>query len=343
MSTGANLMVAPHADPDLTAKASPWLQCNLVRQEWRRVIDMLTGEAVKGPHVPQPCRPLLSAPGKCLRAELLLLSARFGKRDAPGATSLAVAVELLHLATLFHDDVIDGAPIRRGLAAPGRQWGDAAAVYGGGYLLSRAIELFATAGHAVNELASDSITRLWMGEMEEVENMGNCALPIKRHLRIVRNKTGALFELPCSIGSEITGAPQSAALALRRFGARLGMAFQFIDDLSDLLIDAADSGKAPGMDFRGGAYTLAMLHGLRCATAESERLEAMALGEIDEASHAEVKAILERTGSIAYAKQLARTCLRSAEAAIGALPDGDASASLRGLVQSQRDLLDSLP
>jgi len=334
---------APQADPSLAAMAPPWLRCNLVRQEWRSVIDMLTGEAINGPHVPQPCRPLLFAPGKCLRAELLLLSARFGQRDAPGATPLAVAVELLHLATLFHDDVIDGAHIRRGLAVPGRQWGDAAAVYGGGYLLSRAIELFAKAGDAVNQLAADSVARLWMGQMEEVENLGNCALPIKRHLRIVRNKTGALFELPCSIGAEVTGAPRSVALALRRFGARLGMAFQFIDDLSDLFVDAADSGKAPGIDFREGTYTLAILHCVSCATADSVRLEAMILGEIDETSLAEVKAILVRTGSIAYAKQLARTCLCSAVAAIAALPDGDASASLRGLVQSQRDVLDSLP
>lgn len=325
--------VSPRPMPS-PADAPDWIQCRAVREDWVRVVASLRERGLDGSSVPEPCRALLAAPGKCLRPSLFLLSA--GTRSDRGGDlpALAVAIELLHLATLFHDDVIDDAPVRRAVLAPAHRWGSAAAVYGGGYLLSEAMAVFSAAGDRASRLAAAAIERLWRGEMEEMENLGNVDLAIRRHIRIVRNKTAALFELPCALGAEIAGVSAACAHALRRFGSRVGVAFQVLDDLRDVLACPRATGKLPGIDAREGVCTLAVLHAARGSSTHASWLRRRLTGDAAAPSVAEIRAVLESTGSIAFAREVAFGCLRSAEAAVLCLPEGGERDSFLALVHT---------
>lgn len=337
--TGAAMRPRPMKAMD--AKPPAWLHCPDARDRWNRVVDAICLEAVSTSATPRTCTPLLQKPGKCVRAGLLLTSAEFGvEPDADRLVSLAMAVELVHLASLLHDDVVDDAPLRRGLWSASRVWGDAAAAYSGGYLLSRAMGLFAAAGSGPNSLASATVLRMWNGEMEEVENLGNGKLPLRRCLAILNNKTGALFELSCVLGVRCGHSTGIVSSHLGRFGRRFGTAFQLADDLADLLHTDAVGGKVPGVDLRRGICTLPILHCIRQGTSESRVLREIVAGEPAEADVEQVRYLLGKTGSFEYAADFARRYLVSATAALSELVPGAAVASLRAVAQSLGERLD---
>jgi geranylgeranyl pyrophosphate synthase len=314
----------------------PWLRCQTVEIRLREVSAALAIEAAPQSLLPEVCRYLLQRPGKNIRGALLLLSASFGKPICENAIRLAVAVELLHTATLYHDDVIDDGALRRGVPAPSRVWGDQAAVYAGGYLFSRAMELFAAGGDEISLLANKYVTHLWIGEMVEIENLGNITMPMARYFRIISRKTGSLFELPCRIGAVFGETSVALARTLGRFGRRLGVAFQMTDDLADFLSDESVAGKESGADLREWVCSIPVLHCIAQGTSDSASLERYFRGAGPALQLGELRSLLYRSGSIAFTKSLVDKYLRSCETLLLSLPPTNARVSLLNLTERVR-------
>jgi len=306
--------------------SSSWPDFAPVAMQLKRVTKLVAA-SVPPDTTPAPaaCRYLADVPGKALRAALLLLSTRFGALPAERyeceAISLAVAVELLHTATLYHDDVIDNASLRRGLPSANARWGNRVSTYAGDYVLSRAAERFAEAGDYVNQLASKAISRLSAGEMKEMEVMNDLEVTVSRRLRIVAAKTATLFELSCLLGAWVSNVDARNARAIARFGRRIGVAFQLIDDLQDLLGDRLTLGKEPGIDLRQGVFSIAIIHCLSQNSKESIWLK-RGLGSHTKLELGQLRGLLQRSGSVDFALHMIDKCLCSAESALEVLDPG---------------------
>jgi heptaprenyl diphosphate synthase component 2 len=318
-----------------------WLSYRAVEMQLQGLAHALAVEAAQE-SIPEACRYLLKKPGKSLRGALLLLSASFGSRTPDILIPLALGVELLHTATLYHDDVIDNGSIRRGLATPSALWGNHIAVYAGGYLLSRSMELFAMGGDQISLSANQYVKNLWMGQMEEIENLGNIGMRMTRYLRIISRKTGSLFELPCRIGAVAAGTSIAVAQILGRFGRKIGAAFQLADDLSDFLSDPSVLGKQSGTDLRELVCSIPVLHCTLQGTLDSQLLEQHFRSEGPGLQLTELRSILYRSGSIVFTKGIVYKYLRSAATILGSLPHTDARDSLFGLTEWLRGTVASL-
>lgn len=263
--------------------------------------------------------------GKRLRPALLLLTARLGGHGPSGATGLAAALELLHTGTLFHDDIVDEAATRRFRPSANARWGNSMAVAAGGFLLSRAMQLFAAAGDDINRCVGEAVRRVCRGQMLELQHAGDLDLSESHYFTIIADKTSALYELACRIGGMHGGLEPRHTDALTRYAADVGVGFQLIDDLLDLVGDERALGKPRATDVRGGIYTLPVLHTLARGDGDALRLRAI-LGE-RELSHAalgDARALLDDNGSIEYARSTARTVLLRARDWLNGLPPGPA-------------------
>lgn len=279
---------------------------------------------------------LYAGDGKMLRPGLLLTAARFGKPDPEKMSALAAALEMLHVATLVHDDVIDDSPLRRGLPAAHVRYGRKDAVLVGDYLLSRCFLLasrYTTPDNAVR--LSKAISVICVMEIEQDMDRYRADASVRRYLRKILGKTALLFSLACHVGATEAKAPRRVAQDLRRIGYDIGMAFQVIDDILDYA-GAGDALRKPvGNDARAGLCTLPLI----CALARDDgSLAAMvAPGRFEAADpDAVVAAVLERGGADA-ARAYARRYTDSALARIARLPRGEARDMMEKLA---RKLLD---
>ncbi|MEU8252365.1 polyprenyl synthetase family protein [Nonomuraea sp. NPDC048916] len=206
---------------------------------------------------------LLAAGGKRLRPALVLLAARFGDHNHPHVVRAAAAVELMHVASLYHDDVMDEAPTRRDVPSVNARWSNRVAILAGDYLVARAAELAAPLGaDAVDEQAR-MLTRLVTGQLRETVEAGRHPHPERYYMSVIADKTAALFTLAARLGARASGAPADATTALGAYGEALGIAFQLSDDLLDLAEPAAGTGKPANADLREGVATLPVLRAIR--------------------------------------------------------------------------------
>lgn len=307
-----------------------WLQCTDVEKDLQLVESgLLDAIGSDDPLVHEVCTHLISARGKRLRPTLLLLTTRFGNANESRARSLAVAIELLHVATLYHDDVVDQASNRRQLVSVNAKWGNQVAVLAGTYLLSRAMSLFSSAGDKVVRSVSRAINTLWNGQMEETEGVYNLDLEETRLFKIIAQKTATLYELACHIGAEVSGLSTSEINQVKEYGRNLGIAFQLVDDAMDIMADEKALGKPPGSDVREGIYTLPVLYTLRSTNADSGRLRAiLASRQLTEERLLEALSILRRNGSVRYTVNTATTFIAEAKRRLQAFPNSDAKQSL---------------
>jgi heptaprenyl diphosphate synthase len=271
---------------------------------------------------------VLERGGKRLRPALLFLAASFGQPDTARLLEAAAALELVHVASLYHDDVMDRAPRRRGGASVNAEWGNAPAAAAGTYLFARASSLFAALGDAANHLASRTSVELCSGQLQEVENAYNLDLTDAAHLQILARKTASLFELPSRLGAQLSGAPAEVAEALAAYGRYLGLAFQLADDALDLAGEAAQVGKATGADLRTGIYSLPVLLALRSADGTGERLRALLEQVRLDEDDVQTALRLVRKAGLAPALELAQAQAGQARRELSALPDGPARESL---------------
>ena len=235
-----------------------------VQTELERVEQVLSEVAtVEHPLLSSMLAEVLRAGGKRLRPALVLLVGKLGRYDVDRLVKLAVATELLHTATLLHDDVVDQSPLRRGRPTLYTEVGNKAAVLVGDYMYAKSA-YFATATGSlrVMQLFADTVMLMCQGQIDEArrENGGYADRPADVYYETIRSKTAALFVLACDAAVELSGGGREQALALHRYGQQLGLAFQVVDDVLDITGDERLLGKAVGGDLRQRVVTLPVIY-----------------------------------------------------------------------------------
>src|SRR5437764_2248362 len=247
-------------------------------------VESMLRAAVKSdyPFVTETSQHLVAAGGKRFRPLVVLLASRFGDPAAPGVVPAAVVVELTHLATLYHDDVMDEADLRRGAASANSRWGNTVAILTGDFLFARASDILADLGPEAVRLQARTFERLVQGQIRETVGPEEGDDPVAHYLRVVADKTGSLIGTSGRFGAMLSGADETATEILTRFGERIGIAFQLSDDLLDVLSDSTESGKTPGTDLREGVPTLpVLLLRRRADPADADLLDLLA-GELSD-------------------------------------------------------------
>lgn len=289
------------------------------------------------PMVEEIGRLTLEAGGKRLRPALVRLSAAASGRpyDPDRAIRLGCAMEMIHMATLIHDDVIDDAGTRRGAPTAFSRFGSTASILGGDVLLAKAMSLLAIDGDlAIIRMVSRAVVELAEGEVEELALRGRLDISAEQYERIIRMKTAGFIECCCRVGALLARADESTEEALAQYGHGLGMAFQIVDDVLDYRGDSAMTGKPVAGDFREGQPTLPLLY-LLAELTESER------GEVTEhfGTESSVDAIdnvqraLRNHGSLTRAYQKACEFATTATRALDPLPDSHERRLLTGVAQ----------
>lgn len=284
--------------------------------------QLLVATAAQDPFIAQAAGHLAAAGGKRFRPLLVLLASQFGDPRRDSIVPAAVVVELTHLATLYHDDVMDEAPRRRGAPSANERWGNSVAILTGDYLFARASEILADLGPEAVRLQAQTFQRLCSGQIRETVGPPATADPIEHHLRVLADKTGSLIATSARFGGMLSGADPAAVNALTTFGERIGVAFQLADDLVDITSPGSASGKTPGTDLREGVLTLAGLFALRSAEPTDLRLQELLSRPLaDDDEHAEALLLLRDHEAVNYARVEARRWADEARSALQTLPE----------------------
>jgi heptaprenyl diphosphate synthase len=273
-------------------------------------------------------RHLVEAGGKRMRPVLVLLTAQLGDANDQRVIDAAVVVELTHLATLYHDDVMDDAPTRRGVATAQYIWGNNVAILTGDLLFARASQIVSRLGQDALTLQADTFERLCIGQLNETIGPAEGVNPREHYIRVLADKTGSLIAASAQMGAIFSGASSDVLEPLRLFGERIGVAFQLIDDVIDISVEGP-SGKTPGTDLRAGVPTLPVLLLRERDDAESKALLAAIDSDLtDDAKLAGVVARLREheVAELAYAE--AKRWADDAISAISPLPEGSVKSAL---------------
>ncbi len=318
--------VLASADPALAAS----IDAGLVEVEAR--LQEVVGSA--HPMLDLAARHLVTAGGKRVRPMLTLLASHLGEPHAPAVIDAAVVVELTHLATLYHDDVMDEAEVRRGAPSANVRWTNTVAILTGDYLFARASDLTATLGTEATHIQSRTFARLVEGQIAETAGPLDGADPVQHHLHVLADKTGSLIATSARLGAMLAGASAHDIETVARFGELYGLAFQLSDDLIDIASEAVESGKTPGTDLREGIRTLPVLLVLADADADGVRLRELLAGDLaDDALLAEALALLRVHPAMAEARRRLTSYADQARAVAGELPPGPCRDALLALTE----------
>lgn len=291
-------------------------------------------EAVESedPFLAEAARHLIDAGGKRFRATLVLLAAEFGDPKAPGVVSAAAVVELTHVATLYHDDVMDEASVRRGEPSANSRFGNTVAILVGDYLFARASDIVADLGQEIVRIQARTFSRLVHGQIQETVGPRPGVDPIQHYLQVLADKTAALIATSGRFGAMLAGADAAVVAAVERACERIGIAFQLADDLLDVASESDQSGKTPGTDLREGVRTLPVLYALASTDPADARLRDLLTGDLaDDARHAEALALLRAHPAMDRTREEARRWADEARAELQPLPDGPVKAAFAAL------------
>ena len=315
-ASDANSSLAlPVLDADLEAR----LRARMVEVE-ERLEQEIRSEA---PFVTNAARHLMHAGGKRFRPLLVLLAAETGDSARDGVVTAACVVELTHLASLYHDDVMDEAELRRGAESANSRWDNHVAILTGDFLFSKSSELTASLGADAVRIQAETFTKLVEGQILETLEPGPDEDALAHYLRVVEGKTGSLIATSARYGARFSGAPLAVEEALTAYGEKVGMAFQLSDDILDVASESDESGKTPGTDLREGVPTLPVLMAQRSADPADARLLELLAGDLtDDALHGEALDLLRKHPAMAEARQYVLDCAREAQDLLTALPDG---------------------
>jgi octaprenyl-diphosphate synthase len=265
---------------------------------------------------------IIGGGGKRLRPALLLLCARATGYRGTEHHTLAAVIEMIHTATLLHDDVVDESDLRRGHATANAEFGNAASVLVGDFLYSRAFQMMVgVARMRVLEILAETTNAIAEGEVLQLINAGDADLDEAAYLNVIQRKTARLFEAAARLGAVLGGATPSVEDALAHYGTHLGTAFQLIDDVLDYSGNADAIGKNVGDDLAEGKMTLPLIHALANGTAEEAAVIRHAIAGGGRTDFAPVVAALDRTGALAYARARAQAEVDRAAECLAALPD----------------------
>jgi len=277
----------------------------------------------------------IAAGGKRFRAMLVLLAAQFGDPEDPRVIEAAVAIELTHLATLFHDDVMDEALVRRGHPSVNSRWSNSVAILTGDFLFAQASQILAGLGPDAVRIQAETFSRLVTGQMAETVGPRPGQDPLDFYMHVITEKTGSLIATAGRFGALFSGAPAGVADQIAAACEQIGVAWQLSDDVIDIASDSSQSGKTPGTDLRQGVRTLPVLYALR-STGQSPadaRLRSL-LDEADltdEALLAEALTLLRGHHAMKESRADVLSWLNEARVSIGTLPDGPARAAFLAL------------
>jgi heptaprenyl diphosphate synthase len=273
--------------------------------------------------VTEAARHLMQAGGKRFRPLLVLLAAETGDPDADGVVTSACVVELTHLASLYHDDVMDEAALRRGAESANARWDNLVAILTGDFLFSKSSELTARLGADAVKIQAETFTRLVEGQILETLGPGEDDDPLEHYLRVVAGKTGSLIATSARYGARFAGAPLEVEEALTAYGERIGSAFQLSDDILDIASDSEESGKTPGTDLREGVPTLPVLLARRSTDpADSRLLQLLDADLTDDALHAEALELLRKHPAMDQARAYVLERAAEARELLRVLPEG---------------------
>ena len=287
--------------------------------------------AAADPVLQEAARHLVDAGGKRFRPLLVALSAHFGQHDTPQVTKAAVVIELTHLATLYHDDVMDEALVRRGAASANARWGNTIAILTGDYLFARAAAVAADLGPEAVRIQARTFSRLVHGQIAETVGP-RTADPVEHYLQVIADKTGCLIGTAARFGAMFSHAPPNVVEALADFGDTIGVAFQLSDDVLDIASETSESGKTPGTDLRAGIRTLPVLYALADESTPPRLREILSGGPIiDDALLAEALELLRDSSAMKRARETVRGYAEKARLCLAGLPDVPARRALETL------------
>jgi heptaprenyl diphosphate synthase len=286
----------------------------------------------KYPLVEETSRHLVAAGGKRLRPLLTLLASHYGDKNRKGIIESAAVCELTHVATLYHDDVMDEAPLRRGVESANNRWGNTVAILTGDYLFAKVSLLLADIGPEAVRLQAHTFERLVIGQIMETQGPKDGQDPLEHYLGVVADKTGSLIAASARFGAMVSGAPEEIKETLTIFGEKIGVAFQLVDDVIDIASESFESGKTPGTDLREGVPTLVTLNVIAMNRPEDASLIALLKAPIkDEATVQEVIKTLRAHPALELSRQQTLQYAHDARKALGPLPVNDVTGALYAL------------
>ncbi len=270
----------------------PNLDANLEAELARGLdeVEDLLSTHIQGdyPLVVETSRHLVEAGGKRFRPLITLIASHFGNGQSREVIEAAVVCELTHVATLYHDDVMDEAPLRRGVESANNRWGNTVAILTGDYLFSKASDLLADLGPEAVRLQAKTFERLVIGQIQETQGAPAGTDSLSHYIQVVANKTGSLIATSARFGALLSGADKATVETLTTFGEKIGIAFQLADDVIDIASDSAQSGKTPGTDLKEGVPTIVTLRIMNSNRTEDAELRKLLSAPIDDATVAKV-------------------------------------------------------
>jgi heptaprenyl diphosphate synthase len=281
--------------------------------------------------ITEAARHVIAAGGKRFRPMLVVLGSHFGgEAEAADVAKAAVVVELTHVASLYHDDVMDEAGLRRGSASANARWGNTVAILVGDFLFAKASDIVSELGPEFVRLQARTFSRLVQGQIAETVGPGPQQDPLEHYLQVVADKTGSLIATSALFGSKIAGAPAAVQRTLRSFGEEIGIVFQLSDDIID--VTSEETGKTPGTDLREGIPTLPTLLARRSTDpADARLLELLDSDLHDDVTLGEALRLLRRHRCIEQSRDEVRRRAESARSLLDSLPDGPARDALEEL------------
>jgi heptaprenyl diphosphate synthase len=296
-----------------------------LRERLQEVEDALTRHVrSRAPFVTDAASHLMEAGGKRFRPLLVLLAAESGSHpDSDEVITSACVVELTHLASLYHDDVMDEAALRRGAESANARWDNHVAILTGDFLFSKSSELTAELGPDAVRIQAQTFTRLVEGQIQETVKPVPGDDPLAHYLDVVAGKTGSLIATSARYGARFGGTTPEVEEALTSYGAIVGSAFQLSDDIIDIASDSVESGKTPGTDLREGVPTLPVLMAQASTRPEDARLLQLLDSDLsDDDLHAEALALLRVHPAMAEARAYVIARAQEAKALLAVLPSG---------------------
>lgn len=313
--------------PNLDKKLEDSLVADMLR------VEELMRSHIKGdyPLVVETSRHLVEAGGKRLRPLLTLIAAQFGDPSNYDIIKAAVCCELTHLATLYHDDVMDDAVLRRGVISANKKWDNAVAILTGDYLFSKVSDMLADIGPEAVKLQAKTFERLVIGQIKETQGKSEGLSQIDHYMKVVADKTGSLIATSARFGALLSGATPEVVEVLTKFGEKIGVAFQVADDLLDVASSQTASGKTPGTDLKEGIPTLVTLYVIAANEPSDKDLISKLSGPISDEELPKVILQLRNHKALKQVQEYLTKVANDANDLLVDLPEGPAKQALVNL------------
>jgi heptaprenyl diphosphate synthase len=313
--------------PNLDKKLEDSLVADMLR------VEELMRSHIKGdyPLVVETSRHLVEAGGKRLRPLLTLIAAQFGDPSNYDIIKAAVCCELTHLATLYHDDVMDDAVLRRGVISANKKWDNAVAILTGDYLFSKVSDMLADIGPEAVKLQAKTFERLVIGQIKETQGKSEGLSQIDHYMKVVADKTGSLIATSARFGALLSGATPEVVEVLTKFGEKIGVAFQVADDLLDVASSQTASGKTPGTDLKEGIPTLVTLYVIAANEPSDKDLISKLSGPISDEDLPKVILQLRNHKALKQVQEYLTKVANDANGLLIDLPEGPAKQALVNL------------